>query len=403
MENLKNFGEGQNPSAENLLLCKQFCDENYVFRYNILSKVTEYAVKDDKEGKLSDFQPLTEKALNGIIFRATSEGILEKGEPKSFIKLYLNSDEIAVYDPIGKFLDALPQWDGYDHISELFARIPGLTIEQKGFLLIWFLSMVAHWQQMDRLHGNEIVPILIGMQGCGKTTFLRNLLPDNLKAYYLDHLNLSNKFDMEMALTNNLLVNIDEYDSITRSQQPKLKQLISKNKVNGRPIFGAVQQDRHRFASLAATTNNRHPLTDATGSRRFICLQIPDDMDINNEGEINYEQLYAQALNMLHEKKARYWFNNEEVKRIQELNMEFMEKKTMEELVMACFRKPMEGEKVRTMNSTEMLQAINQSYPSVKNTTAAKLRLGRTMSELGFEKVHRGNIAYYKVVPLEAA
>ncbi len=401
MNNLND--EGQNPSTENLLLCKQFCDENYVFRFNILSNAPEYAVKNDKDGQLSDFLPLTEKALNSIIFRATSEGILEKGDPKPFIKLYLTSDEIGNYNPIEEFLNALPQWDGYDHISELFARIPGLTIEQKGLLQIWFLSMVAHWQQMDRLHGNEIVPILIGTQGCGKTTFLRSILPSHLDKYYLDHLNLSNKFDMEMALTCNLLVNIDEYDSITRSQQPKLKQLISKNKVNGRPIFGTVQKDRPRFASLAATTNNPHPLTDTTGSRRFICLLIPEGMDINNEGEINYEQLYAQALHMLHEQKARYWFTNEEVKRIQELNMEFTEKKSMEELIIACFRKPLEGEKVRTMNSTEMLQSMRQLYPSVKNTIPAKLRLGRAMSELGFEKVHHSNIAYYKVVPLEAA
>ena len=135
---------------------------------------------------------------------------------------------------------------------------------------------------MDTLHGNEVVPTLIGPQGCGKTTFLRRLLPQHLREYYLDHLNLSNKFDKEMALTNNLLVNLDELDAIRPSQHAALKQTLSKSKVNGRPIYGCSQQDRPRFASFVATTNNPHPLTDATGSRRYICLTIPEGRFIDN-------------------------------------------------------------------------------------------------------------------------
>jgi predicted P-loop ATPase len=94
-------------------------------------------------------------------------------------------------------------------------------------------------------------------------------LPVNLREYYLDHLNLSNKFDKEMALTNNLIVNLDELEAIRPSQHAALKQTLSKSKVNGRPIYGASQDDRPRYASFVATTNNPHPLSDAMGSRRY--------------------------------------------------------------------------------------------------------------------------------------
>ena len=70
-----------------------------------------------------------------------------------------------------------------------------------------------------------------------------------------------------MALTNNLLVNLDELEAIRPSQQSALKQTLSKSKVNGRPIYGCAQDDRPRFASFVATTNNPHPLTDVTGPR----------------------------------------------------------------------------------------------------------------------------------------
>ncbi len=401
MREFENSGEGMNPSAENLLACKQFCDENYLIRRNVLNGKVEYAAKDNS-GKAGEIRPLTEIALNSMIFRATCEGILEKGDPKAGIKLYVNSEEIAEFNPIKVYFDGLPQWDGHNHVADLFARIPGISSEQAAFLAIWIRSMVAHWLQMDMLHGNECVPTLIGAQGCGKTTFLRRLLPVNLREYYLDHLTLSNKFDKEMALTNNLLVNLDELEAIGPSRQAMLKQTLSKSKVNGRPIFGAVQQDRLRYASFVATTNNPHPLTDATGSRRFICLQIPEGQFVDNSGDINYDQVYAQVLYELQELKAPYWFNNEEVARIQQMNMNFIMKKDMDELVMACFRKPQEGEEVKAMSANEMLGVMRRWYPSVAITQSAKVHLGTAMRNLGYEKVHYGNVVHYMAVPLVA-
>ena len=204
-------------------------------------------------------------------------------------------------------------------------------------------------------------------------------------------------------MTNNLIVNLDELDAIRPSQHANLKQTLSKSKVNGRPIYGSTQEDRARFASFVATTNNPHPLTDATGSRRYICLTTPKGMFIDNSGDINYEQLYAQLLYEVQVLKAPYWFNNEEVTRIQELNMEYMEQKDMAEMVRVCFRKPEEGEKPRSMNTTEMLKLIQKDYPSVKLDRSTRVCLGQTMRELGFEHTSPKNVPHYQVIPLKVA
>jgi predicted P-loop ATPase len=206
-----------------------------------------------------------------------------------------------------------------------------------------------------------------------------------------------------MALTNNLLVNLDELEAIRPSQHANLKQTLSKSKVNGRPIYGASQEDRARYASFVATTNNPHPLTDATGSRRYICLTIPEGQFIDNAGNIDYDQLYAQVLYELRELKAPYWFNNDEVARIQEMNLEFTEQKDIAEMITICFRKPNEGEQVKTMNSMQVLEVICKEYPSVKINHSTKVHLGFAMKELGFEHSKTGNVAFYKVVPLKAA
>ena len=409
-------------SQQGTLAIELFLMENYRFRRNILNGKVEFAIlpkavqtAGGNTVGLSDslscasseadlvFRTLTPAALNSIIIRAKREEVLEKGSPKSEIKDYVESEEVPEFNPIQVFLDGLPVWDGQNHIARVFSRIPGLSSEQLNYLTIWLRSAVAHWMQMDMLHGNECVPTLIGQQGCGKTVFVRRLLPPHLREYFLGHLNLSNKFDKEMALTNNLLVNLDELDAISHGQQASLKQTLSVNKVNSRPIFGRAQEDRPRFASFVATTNNRHPLQDSTGSRRYICIQIPDGQMIDNTGEIDYGQLYAQVVYELQELKAPYWFNNEEVARIQQLNQEFMEQKDIAEIITACFRKPKEGEVVKTMNSTEMLKIIQREYPSVKNTHGTKVSIGTAMKELGFEHKEHSHVAYYKAVPLHTA
>ena len=395
-------GGAMNAALETTLSIELFLNENYHFRRNVLNGKVEFSGKP-AEGEEPTFRPLTQQALNSIVLKAKREDICEGANPKSDIQEYINSEEVATFDPIAEYLSHLPQWNGQNHVARLFSRIPSISSEQLAYLSIWLRSAVAHWLQMDTLHGNECVPTLIGAQGCGKTTFLRRLLPMHLRQYYLDHLNLSNKFDKEMALTNNLLVNLDELDAIRPSQHAALKQTLSKSKVNGRPIYGAAQEDRARYASFVATTNNPHPLTDATGSRRYICLTIPEGQFIDNAGDIDYDQLYAQVLYELRELKAPYWFNNDEVARIQEMNLEFTEQKDIAEMISICFRKPNDGELVKTMNSTQMLEVICKEYPSVKINHSTKVHLGFAMKELGFEHSKTGNVAYYKVVPVKAA
>ena len=391
------------------LCVESFLNENYHFRRNVLNGKLEFStIQHDAEDNVSDeaslsFRTLTQEALNSIILRAMRENVCEGHSPKADIELYVRSEEVPLFNPVQEFLESLPQWDGHNHVAQLFSRLPGMSSEQAAFLAVWLRSTVAHWLQMDTLHGNECVPVLIGAQGCGKTTFLRRLLPAGLRQYYMDHINLSNQFDKDMALTNNLLVNLDELEAVRPSQHAALKQTLSKNKVNGRPIYGAAQEDRLRFASFVATTNNPHPLTDATGSRRYICLTIPKGRLIDNSGEIPYEQLYAQVLYELREQKAPYWFNNSEVMRLQQLNQEYMGKIDITQIVASCFRMPKEGEKGRNMKCSEMLPIVQEQYPSIASTHNTLIQMGFALKELGFEHHSHGKITMYKVVPLHAA
>ena len=169
-KNLLVKGEALQASVVSALAAEQFLNEHYLFRRNQLNGKVEFSTKP-AEGQESAFRPLTQEALNSIILQAKREDICEGASPKTDIVEFIHSEEVHAYDPIGCYLNSLPQWDGQNHVAQLFSRLPGISSEQLAFLSIWLRSTVAHWLQMDTLHGNEIVPTLIGAQGCGKTTF----------------------------------------------------------------------------------------------------------------------------------------------------------------------------------------------------------------------------------------
>ena len=395
-------------SGSDFSLVESFLDEYYLFRRNILSGKTEYLIikKDDEselEEKDGDWKVLTNNAFNSIVRHAKRLGIGENKSPRQDIDEFINSEEVPVYNPIKEYLESLPKWDGQNQVAELFGRIPGLTSEQLNWCSIWLRSAVAHWLQMDMLHGNEAVPILIGQQGCGKSTFAVRLLPEKLRQYFLDHINFGNKFDSEMALTHNLFVNIDELANMGASQQGKLKQTLSKVRVNGRPIFGKSQDDRLRFASFLATTNDEHPLCDPTGSRRYICLHIPAGEYIDNSSVINYDQLYAQVMYELCHQQTPYWFTNDEVARIQQKNLPFFKTDDLESMIRNCFRVP-EGEEEdegKWMNCSEIFQVLHEHYPMLMSNLSTNIRIGQSLKLMGCKMKHTKKGQAYQLIELK--
>ena len=388
--------EVNNNAQEPELPVELFLAENYEFRYNVLSNKTEVRARKQQE-----WHHLDKKRLNSIAM-AAYKAMPDESGVKTLLTDIIYSEATPAWNPVEEWLASLPEWDRKDRVSYLFGLIPGLTSEQRYWLSVWLRSTVAHWRQMDGLHGNESVPTLIGEQGCGKSTFCQRLLPEHLREYYLDHVNLGNKFDKEMALTNNLIVNLDEMDQIRASQQAELKQMLSKVRVNGRPIYGREQSDRLRFASFVATTNNRHPLRDRTGSRRFICIEVPHGQEIDNSVEIDYEQLYAQVLHEL-ERGERYWFTSEETCAIQRHNIRYQHTLDIETMVETCFRQPDEGEFVRPLTSSEMLEIIAHDYPAVQDDKSTSVRLGMALQRLGYLRDEGRNNRSYYAIPLRAA
>ena len=395
----------ENPEAnapemvENDLLAVEYhLEHNYQFRRNVLSGLVEYKKTGEPD---ENFSRLTSEALNTIFIKAKRE-IPDDTSLKTDIKAYVESDIPPVYNPVVAWLDSLAKWDGRDRVAEFLNRIPGLSDEKIAFLRIYLRSNLAHWLNMEQEHGNETVPLLIGNQGCGKSTFCVRFLPKHLRQYYLDHFNLANKFDKEMALSSCLLICLDEIDMYNARQMAQIKQALSKVKVNGRKIYGKTIDERMRFASFIATTNNRHPLVDKTGSRRFLTIEIPNGEVINNNGEIEYEQLYAQLLHEVRDEKLRYWYTNEETQRIQELNAPYEQTLDLEQMIDCIFRKPQGNEKHGAFTSLDIRKILKQQYPDVADSQFNSIKIGKAMKEMKVARVKSKRGVSYSLVQLAA-
>lgn len=389
----KNFGKKPGMPSEQILSVKtdEFMKRRYEFRRNMLAGEVEYRARGSY---YIHFAPVSETVLNSIGLNAQAEGLPLWDRD---VKRYVYSDRAPVYYPLEDYLDNLPAWDGKDHIRALADTLPTENSEWRDLFYIWFLSMVAHWRRREHLHANSSLPLLVGAQGCGKSTWCRNLLPPSLRMYYTDSIDFGNKRDAELMLTRFALINIDEFDSVSAAYQSFLKNVLQKPVVNARQPYKKSMQALHRYASFIATCNNYDLLTDPTGSRRFICIEISGTID--NSTPINYEQLYAQASAAL-KMGERYWFTSEEEFSTTRNNEAFQQMPVEEQLFLQNFRAALPGEECEELSAIEILQYL-QSKSGIKLGNKRLTYFGRLLqkNKIPFRRTMKGTC--YSVVRIQ--
>lgn len=149
------------------------------------------------------------------------------------IDRYVNSDRVPIYHPTSFSWESSGLGRKRTH-QALAGRVPCDNPVWGDLFYRWFLSMVAHWMELDSEHGNSTTPLLVGGQGCGKSTFCLNLLPPVLRPYYTDSIDFGNRRGAELALHRYALINIDEFDSVKSSHQSFFEHILQKAVVNTR-------------------------------------------------------------------------------------------------------------------------------------------------------------------------
>lgn len=307
----------KNSIRENIVNMMQLLKSRYDFRYNTVMKFVEYM---PKEKGWYGFQPVDPRVQKRMTLEVQLADIRVSIKD---VRNFLESDYIKNYNPIDEYLfQCYDKWDGKDHIRALARTVPTANPHWADWFYTWFLGMVDQWRGYShRQYGNSMAPLLISKQGYNKSTFCRRLLPPELQWGYSDNLILSEKRQVYQAMAQFMFINLDEFNQISpQVQQGFLKNLIQLPTLKYKPPYGSHVMEFPRLASFIATSNMKDILSDPSGNRRFIGVELTGPIDVSVRP--NYQQLFAQALSALRNGEKSY-FDAQQVKLIMKSNSQF--------------------------------------------------------------------------------
>lgn len=307
----------KNSIRENIVNMMELLKSRYDFRYNTVMKFVEYM---PKEKGWYGFQPVDPRVQKRMTLEVQLADIRVSIKD---VRNFLESDYIKNYNPIDEYLfQCYDKWDGKDHIRALARTVPTANPHWADWFYTWFLGMVDQWRGYShRQYGNSVAPLLISKQGYNKSTFCRRLLPPELQWGYSDNLILSEKRQVYQAMAQFMVINLDEFNQISpQVQQGFLKNLIQLPTLKYKPPYGSHVMEFPRLASFIATSNMKDILSDPSGNRRFIGVELTGPIDVSVRP--NYQQLFAQALSALNNGEKSY-FDAQQVKLIMKSNSQF--------------------------------------------------------------------------------
>ena len=312
-----NKKEDKNSVRSNIVSMMKLLESRYDFRYNTVMKYVEYLPKDKGWYGYRPVEPRVQKRMTLEVQLADIRVSIKD------VRNFLESDYIKNYNPIDEYLfQCYDKWDGKDHIRALARTVPTANPHWADWFYTWFLGMVDQWRGYShRQYGNSVAPLLISKQGYNKSTFCRRLLPPELQWGYSDNLILSEKRQVYQAMAQFMVINLDEFNQISpQVQQGFLKNLIQLPTLKYKPPYGSHVMEFPRLASFIATSNMKDILSDPSGNRRFIGVELTGPIDVSVRP--NYQQLFAQALSALNNGEKSY-FDAQQVKLIMKSNSQF--------------------------------------------------------------------------------
>ena len=384
---LSSFNSPKHPTLPEL---EQFIRRDHELRYNVLTEQTECRRKDDAQG---EFSPVTQRVYRTWLTDLQRAGV--DFWKVDGLRTAIESMHIEDYHPVANYFRSLPEWDGMDRMAPLMRRLTHDEV-MVGYLCRWLLAFVAQAQGREgAVYANSVAPILISeQQGWHKSTFCRLLLPPELRAFYTDNFNLTAESQCEHRLTDCLLINLDEYDRYSARKQSTLKNLMQMPSLRMRKAYARNATTLPRIASFIGTSNTPYLLTDTTGSRRFLCVELTEMIDVDTP--IEYKQLYAQCMCLL-EKGVRHHFTAEEVADIELRNRVYRHIPPVEEHCKKHFRQPRGGEKPQLFLAAEIYEYLRQRNPRLMRGVNEQ-NFGALLREWGFKRREHNRRRVYEVV-----
>lgn len=210
---------------------------------------------------------------------------------------YQYGDEHS-YNPVVDLIKGT-KWDGKKRIDTVFVDYLGAEDSKytRKVSRVWMLALVNRIVHPGS--SADVVPILIGKQGIGKSTLAKRLAFSD--EYFSDSLkDMQGNKDELSKMAGKTVVELGELASMRKSTIEDVKSFVSKTRDEYRPAYGRTVESYLRTASFIGTANYSDVLTDSTGNRRFWPIQCSEQMTTKDvfslaEGDDEIKQMYAEA------------------------------------------------------------------------------------------------------------
>lgn len=391
-------GETKQPKQTKQQLACEYLRENYLdygrVRYDLIAdKLQIRRLGEEAMGGEEQWEYITNCDINTIVCDAAEYyGVnITSKEVMTALHSYI----VPRVHPLREYIRSLPINTGeIDWIDRVAQQVKlcypnGSTAEQQEQLGLrwrvcfkkWFVAMVASW--MDDEVVNHQVLVLIGRQGCYKTTWLENLIPTHLRNYCCKLANAAQMCkDDRLRIAEFGLINLDEMDAMTPRELNAMKAFVTAKDVNERAAYAYVKERKVRLASFCGSGNNREFLTDRTGNRRWLPFEVEDIQNPFNT-LLPYSMMYAQAWQLVRE-GFNYWFDQEDIAVMEQHNEEFRMQDSEELLLPILFDIPAEGKGV-FMTTAQISEKLT-TFGNIKNPMHPS-RLGTILGKAGYKAV----------------
>jgi predicted P-loop ATPase len=237
---------------------------------------------------------------------------------------------------------------GQSLIEDLAACIETPTPNVAKYITHWGVGMIAS------IFGrtSPLVLVLAGeRQNTGKTEFFRRLLPPQLSNYYAES-KLDGGKDDDILLTKKLIIMDDEFGGKSKLESKRFKELTSKASFSIRLPYGRTHRDLKRLAVLAGTTNELGLISDPTGNRRIL------PVNVTAVNQTQYNAIDKSALFMafydLYQSGFKWELSSADIAELNENSDEFNAINFEAELINQFLFNPKEGEYSTYLSNTEI-------------------------------------------------
>lgn len=259
------------------------------------------------------------------------------------------------------------KWDRVERITDFFSIYCGAakTKSHYAFSSNFWVSLVKRIYEPGCQ--SDYMVVLEGDQGIGKTRTFQIIGGE----WYAEVGITADSEDFERQLQGKILVEIAELHSFSKSDQSRIKQIITKRVDRYREKYGRIAIDHPRQGLLVGTTNETEWIKDQTGGRRFwpIKCELIDMRAIQRDRD----QLFAEAIVRYKEGDPGYLLPIEDVKVLQE---ERRESEPWEELL---------REKIMLLNRVTLVEAMGfLGIPQERMDNRQSKRVAHALRRLGF-------------------